>query len=176
MRTSMPRALCSSGLPCVPGTRIMSPNAVKITSGCCGDGQAIVDAAHGKHAHRAAGTVDQFDVGRQQILQAEAVDGVGVAAADFHDAVVPRGSARRRISSAVLVMSSGSRNSSTNRMVDLLPRVRLLPVASERCRRPILQAVTLDLLHGRCGLAQRVSVRIWSIASSSLILLMAKPT
>ena len=33
MRTSMPRALCSSGLPSVPGTRIMSPNAAKITFG-----------------------------------------------------------------------------------------------------------------------------------------------
>ena len=54
-------------------------------------GQAVVDAAHGQHADRAAGTVDQFDVGRQQILQAEAVDGVGVAAAHLHEAVVPAG-------------------------------------------------------------------------------------
>ena len=35
MRTSIPRALCSSGLPWVPGTRIMSPKAAKITSGFC---------------------------------------------------------------------------------------------------------------------------------------------
>ena len=88
MRTSAPRALCSSGLPCVPGTRIMSPNAVKITSGSLGHGQAVVDAAHGQHAHRAAGTVHQLDVGRQQILQPEAIDGVRVAAAHFHEAVM----------------------------------------------------------------------------------------
>ena len=63
MRTSAPRALCSSGLPFVPGTRIMSPNAVKITSGSSGDREAVVDAAHRQHAHRAAGAVDQFDIG-----------------------------------------------------------------------------------------------------------------
>ena len=61
----MPRALCSSGLPWVPGTRIMSPKAAKITSGFCGDRESIVDAAHGKHADRAARPVDQFDVFRK---------------------------------------------------------------------------------------------------------------
>ena len=91
MRTSMPRALYSSGLPWVPGTRIMSPKAVKITFGSCGDGEAVVDSAHGQHADRAAGTMNQFDVRRQQILQAEAIDGVGVAAAHFHEAVVALG-------------------------------------------------------------------------------------
>ena len=45
----------------------------------------------GKHAYRAAGAVDQFDVRRQQILQAEAIDRVRVSAADFHDAVVAVG-------------------------------------------------------------------------------------
>ena len=34
MRISAPRALYSRGLPLVPGTRIMSPNPAKITSGC----------------------------------------------------------------------------------------------------------------------------------------------
>ena len=74
----------------VPGTRIMSPNAVKMTSRILGDGKAVVDPAHGQHAHRTARTVHQFDVRRQQILQAEAIDGVGVAAAHFHEAVMAR--------------------------------------------------------------------------------------
>ena len=33
-RTSAPRALASSSVPLLPGTRIMSPNDVKITLGC----------------------------------------------------------------------------------------------------------------------------------------------
>ena len=91
MRTSMPRALCSSGLPFVPGTRIMSPNAVKMTSGCCAMRQPVVDAAHRQHADRAAGPMHQFDIRRKQILQAEAIDGVRVAAAHFHEAIVAFG-------------------------------------------------------------------------------------
>ena len=91
MRTSMPRALCSSGLPCVPGTRIMSPKAAKMTLGSCAMDKAVVDAAHGQHAHRAAGAVDQLDILRENIFQAEAIDGMGVAAADFHDAVMTIG-------------------------------------------------------------------------------------
>ena len=35
MRISVPRALCSSGLPWVPGTRITSPKAVKIAPWSC---------------------------------------------------------------------------------------------------------------------------------------------
>ncbi len=49
----------------------------------------VVDASHGQHAHRAARTMHQLDVGRQQILQPEAIDGVGVAAAHFHETVLP---------------------------------------------------------------------------------------
>ena len=33
-RTSAPSALALSRLPCLPGTRIMSPNEVKMTPGC----------------------------------------------------------------------------------------------------------------------------------------------
>ena len=41
----------------------------------------------------------------------------------------------------------------------------------------IFQAVTFNLLHGGLPLRPSIrSVRIWSMASSSLILLMAKPT
>ena len=99
-----------------PGTRIMSPNAVKITFGSLRHGEAVVDAAHGEHADRAARTVDQFDVVGEQVLQAEAVDGVGVAAADLHEAVVPRRDRRGGGFRRGLVISSGSRNSSTNLM------------------------------------------------------------
>jgi hypothetical protein len=35
--------------------------------------------------------VYQFDIGRKQILEAEAVDRMGVPAAHFHHAVVPGG-------------------------------------------------------------------------------------
>ncbi len=87
----MPRALYSSGLPCVPGTRIMSPKAAKITFGLRGDRQTIVDPAHGKDADRASGAVNQFDIFGEQIFQAEAVDSVSVAAANLHDAIMTIG-------------------------------------------------------------------------------------
>ena len=57
--------------------------------------QTIVDAAHGKNANRAARPVNQFDVGREQILQAETINGVGVAAAHFHEAIVAIGIGER---------------------------------------------------------------------------------
>ena len=59
--------------------------------GLLGDREPVVDSAHRQHAHRAARAVDQVDIGGQQILQPEAIDGVGVSAANFHDAVVPVG-------------------------------------------------------------------------------------
>ena len=55
------------------------------------EGQTIVDAAHRQHANRAARTVNQFDVGGKQILQAKTINCVGVAAAHFHDAIVAIG-------------------------------------------------------------------------------------
>jgi hypothetical protein len=55
------------------------------------DGEAIVNSPHGKNADGAAGAVDQFDVFRKDIFQAEAVDGVGMSAADLHHAVVAFG-------------------------------------------------------------------------------------
>ena len=54
-------------------------------------GQPIVDPPHRQDAHGAAGPVDQFDIGRQQVLQTEAIDGVRVPAADLHQPVVPLG-------------------------------------------------------------------------------------
>ena len=69
----------------------MSPNAVKITSGDCGEGKPVIDPAHGKDADRAAGTVDEFDVGRKNILQTEPVDRVRVSAAHLHNTIMPAG-------------------------------------------------------------------------------------
>ena len=69
----------------------MSPKAAKITFGLLRDGKTVVDSSHGKHADRAAGAVDQFDVFRKDIFQAEAIDGVSMSAADFHHAVVALG-------------------------------------------------------------------------------------
>ena len=89
IRTSSPLALCSSGLPCAPGTRIMSPNAVNMTSGCLARRQAVVDAPHRQHAHRAPGPMNQLDVRGQDVLEAESVDRVRVPAADLHQAIVP---------------------------------------------------------------------------------------
>ena len=53
------------------------------------DSQRIVNAPHGKNANRTSGAVNQFDICRQNIFQTEAIDGVGVSAADFHKPVVP---------------------------------------------------------------------------------------
>ena len=62
-----------------------------MTFGLLGDREAVVDPAHRQDADRAARAVNQLDVRRQHVLQAEAIDGVGVAAADLHDAIVPAG-------------------------------------------------------------------------------------
>src|ERR1700733_6388062 len=80
MRTSVPRALCSNGLPCAPGTRIMSPNAAKTTS--------FFLAVSSPSSIRPLGNVDKLDIVRKHIFQAKAIDSVSVTAAHFHDAVM----------------------------------------------------------------------------------------
>src|SRR5579872_1588188 len=55
------------------------------------DGKAVIDSSHREHAHGTARPMNQFDVGRQKIFKAEAVDGVGVPPAHFHEAVVTPG-------------------------------------------------------------------------------------
>ena len=72
-----------------PGTRIMSPNEVKMTPGRPGQRDGVVDAAHRDDAHRATGAVHQLDRGREEVLDAVPVDRVGVAPADLHELVVP---------------------------------------------------------------------------------------
>ena len=49
------------------------------------DGDGFVDQLNGGYADGAAGTVHQLDFARQQVFQAALDDGVGLAAADFHD-------------------------------------------------------------------------------------------
>ena len=132
--------------------------------------EPVVDAAHGQHADRTAGAVDQLDVGRQQILQAEAIDGVSVAAAHFHEAVVPPrdrpagGSPRRSC-----VISSGSRNSSTNFMVSsstsavalALPPWRLRFSPSMRQHAASVERVLFaDLAHGEADVDQHPVARL----------------
>ena len=157
MRTSAPRALCSSGLPCAPGTRIMSPKAVKTTVGIGEHGEAVVDAAHRQHADRAARAVHQFDVRREQVLQSEAIDGVGVAAAHFHEAVM---AARdRRAGGSLRPLSRSPRDREIHR-----------PTSWR------LQVVAFRLLARGVMLAQHRERPDLVHACSSLILLIAKPT
>ena len=91
IRMSAPRAFNSSGVPFEPGTRIISPKQVKITFGCCDDGQAVIDPAGGQNADGTPGTVHEFDILRQQVAQTMTVDRVRVPTAHFHQPVVPRG-------------------------------------------------------------------------------------
>ena len=56
-----------------------------------GDGHRLVDDLDGRDAHRAARAVDQRDLARQHLVEREADDGVGLAAADLHDVPRPRG-------------------------------------------------------------------------------------
>jgi hypothetical protein len=53
--------------------------------------EAIVDAPHRQHADRTAGSVDQLDIGGENVLQAEAIDGVRVATAHLHDPIMAAG-------------------------------------------------------------------------------------
>src|SRR5215813_10147068 len=60
----------------------------------CGKRQTVINSPHRQNANRATGTVNQFDVLGKDVFEAEAVNSVGVAAADFHEAVVPGGSSQ----------------------------------------------------------------------------------
>ncbi len=55
-------------------------------AGLLGEGDRVVDAPHRDHADGAAGAVDELDLGRQQVLEAVAVDRVRVTAAHLHHA------------------------------------------------------------------------------------------
>jgi len=53
--------------------------------GAARDGVRLVDHFERRDADRTAGAVDQLDIPRQQVVDAVFDDGVGLAAADFHD-------------------------------------------------------------------------------------------
>ena len=53
--------------------------------GALGERDRVVDAAHRDHADRAAGAVDEVDLGGDEVLDSVLVDRVGVASADLHD-------------------------------------------------------------------------------------------
>src|SRR5271154_5781382 len=57
--------------------------------GLRGERQTIINTTHGKNANGATGTVNEFHIGRKQVFQTEAVDGMRMAAAYFHDAIMP---------------------------------------------------------------------------------------
>ena len=84
-RTSAPSALALSRLPRLPGTRIMSPNEVKMTPGSLATAMASSTRPIGMTHTGQPGPVDQFHRGRQDVLDAVAVDGVGVTAAHLHE-------------------------------------------------------------------------------------------
>jgi len=65
MRTSMPRALCSSGLALRAGNAHHVAERGEDDIGFVRDGETIVDSAMGSNADGAAGAMDQFDVLRE---------------------------------------------------------------------------------------------------------------
>ncbi len=79
-------------------------------AGAGGDRQGLVDHLERGDAHRAAGAMDQLDLGRQQLVDPVADDRVRLPTADLHDRPGPRGDpadlveqARGQIRVAVLV-------------------------------------------------------------------------
>src|ERR1700685_68355 len=52
------------------------------------DRQPVIDSPHRQHANRTARPMNQLNIFRKNIFQSEAIDGVSMAAAHFHHAVV----------------------------------------------------------------------------------------
>src|SRR5262249_55470256 len=115
---------------------------------------------HWQHAHGTAGAMNQLDVGRQQIGKREAIDRVGVAAADLHDSV-PASWVDQR---AYL----GRRLADERRIAELVHVFHELP--SESNRYPSSSCIAAS---SSPSIARS---RSCSLACSSLIRLIAKPT
>ena len=60
-------------------------------AGLGGDGEGFVNEFERRDADRTAGAVNHFDSGREHLVDAVLDDGVGLAAADFHDLPRARG-------------------------------------------------------------------------------------
>ena len=155
MRTSAPFAFACSRLPREPGTRMASPNVVKITPGCVGDGDAVVDASHRQHADRAARAVHQLDLLRQHALDAVAEDRVRVAAAHLHDLDRPRrrfDGARQRGRSRAPAPSP-CRGRGTRRRISCAPR------ADPRDRQQRVHQIPQDVIGGHVALLDAMDRR-----------------
>ena len=85
MRTSAPSALASNRLFDDPGTRSMSPKEQKITSGRCAMATALSINSIGVTQTGQPGPCTRVISRGQQVFEAALDDGVGLAAADFHD-------------------------------------------------------------------------------------------
>ena len=96
-RTSAPRALASSSVPLPPGTRIMSPKLVKMTFGVSATAMASSMRPIGITHTGQPGPCTSSTLRGQHVLDAVAVDGVGVAAAHLHELVVALGVGQLRI-------------------------------------------------------------------------------
>ncbi len=77
-------------------------------------GDGVVDAAHRDDAHRAAGTVHELYVGRQDMLDPVPVDRVRMAAADLHELELVVPGQESVIRATRPRAAAGSRYSSTN--------------------------------------------------------------
>ena len=99
----------------------------------------------GKNAHGTSGTMNEFEVIGKNILQSEAIDGMGVSAADFHDAVMAVGIGQAANFFRVLLILQ---DRGIHRQIHLPP-----PYYRSAIRKVALvsffQAVAADLLHGR---------------------------
>ena len=84
-RTSPPWLLTWNRSFSLPGTRSMSPNEQKITSGRDAISKRLVDDLQRRHADRASGPVDHLDGVRQQLVDAVPDDRMRLAATHFHD-------------------------------------------------------------------------------------------
>ena len=130
-----------------------------------GEPQPVVHPAHRDHAHRATRPVDQLDLGRQQVLDSVAVDGVGVAAADLHQC-------DRRVQLRRQVSDAGQQRPSTGGVAELVD-VLHAPAAGS----PAMLEVAND--SSSVSKVSPPSLRIWSrvmAASAASMRLSAKPT
>ena len=84
--TAAPPDFASSSDVRSPGTLTMSPKVTILVFLRTGDGRGRVDVRAGRHAHRTAGSGNEFDVFRKQGPEAEPAYFHGVRAAHLHDA------------------------------------------------------------------------------------------
>jgi hypothetical protein len=88
--------LCPQGLGLAQAEPVRGRNPQHIAIGADGDfwllrqGNGLIDPSDREHAHRAAGAMDELQPLGQQVLQAMARQGVGVAPAEFHQAHLAR--------------------------------------------------------------------------------------